>query len=192
MIILNLVGGKNIFIKINGIFMKKTIIFVMLFLFLANTAISATNNKVQQEQPVLMDEEDVDELKYRLRGDFATFLQELYKERERGQKQADKIAGNLVKVLENANEMIKEAENELKVIGYKENRNLLIASIFLWISITIFIVINLVFANNLKKELYFLRNGLLRSEIKDNMINLAKQLSILNNKIDLLNKKEEQ
>ena len=171
--------------------MKKAIIFVMLFLFLANTAISATNNEVQQEQPVLMDEEDVDELKYQLRGDFATFLQELYKERERGQKQADKIAGNLVKVLENANEMIKEAENELKVIGYKENRNLLIASIFLWISITIFIIINLVFANNLKKELYFLRNGLLRSEIKDNMVNLAEQLSILNNKIDLLNKKEE-
>lgn len=171
--------------------MKKAIIFVMLFLFLANTAISATNIEVQQEQPVLMDEEDVDELKYQLRGDFATFLQELYKERERGQKQADKIASNLVKVLENANEMIKEAENELKVIGYKENRNLLIASIFLWISITIFIIMNLVFANNLKKELYFLRNGLLRSEIKDSMINLAEQLSILNNKIDLLNKKEE-
>lgn len=171
--------------------MKKAIIFVMLFLFLANTAISATNIEVQQEQPVLMDEEDIDELKYQLRGDFATFLQELYKERERGQKQADKIASNLVKVLENANEMIKEAENELKVIGYKENRNLLIASIFLWISITIFIIMNLVFANNLKKELYFLRNGLLRSEIKDSMINLAEQLSILNNKIDLLNKKEE-
>ena len=171
--------------------MKKAIIFVMLFLFLANTAISATNIEVQQEQPVLMDEEDVDELKYQLRGDFATFLQELYKERERGQKQADRIAGNLVKVLENANEMIKEAENELKVIGYKENRNLLIASIFLWISITIFIIMNLVFANNLKKELYFLRNGLLRSEMKENMINLAEQLSILNNKIDLLNKKEE-
>ena len=171
--------------------MKKSIIFVMLFLFLANTAISATNIGVQQEQPVLMDEEDVDEIKYQLRGDFATFLQELYKERERGQKQADKIAGNLVKVLENANEMIKEAENELKVIGYKENRNLLIASIFLWISITIFIIINLVFANNLKKELYFLRNGLLRSEMKENMINLAEQLSVLNNKINLLNKKEE-
>ena len=87
--------------------------------------------------------------------------------------------------------MIKEAENELKVIGYKENRNLLIASIFLWISITIFIIMNLVFANNLKKELYFLRNGLLRSEIKENMINLAEQLSVLNNKINLLNKKEE-
>ncbi len=171
--------------------MKKAIIFVMLFLFLTNTAISATNIEVQQEQPVLMDEEGIDELKYQLRGDFATFLQELYKERERGQKQADRIAGNLVKVLENANEMIKEAENELKVIGYKENRNLLIASIFLWISITIFIIMNLVFANNLKKELYFLRNGLLRSEIKDSMINLAEQLSILNNKIDLLNKKEE-
>ena len=171
--------------------MKKAIIFVMLFLFLANTAISATNIGVQQEQPVLMDEEDVDEIKYQLRGDFATFLQELYKERERGQKQADRIAGNLVKVLENANEMIKEAENELKVIGYKENRNLLIAGIFLWISITIFIIINLVFANNLKKELYFLRNGLLRSEMKENMINLAEQLSVLNNKINLLNKKEE-
>ena len=171
--------------------MKKAIIFVMLFLFLANTAISATNIEVQQEQPVLMDEEDADELKYQLRGDFATFLQELYKERERGQKQADKIAGNLVKVLENANEMIKEAENELKVIGYKENRNLLIASIFLWISITIFIIMNLVFANNLKKELYFLRNGLLRSEMKESMINLAEQLSILNDKINLLNKKEE-
>jgi len=171
--------------------MKKSIIFVMLFLFLANTAISATNIEVQQEQPVLMDEEDVDELKYQLRGDFATFLQELYKERERGQKQADRIAANLVKVLENANEMIKEAENELKVIGYKENRNLLIASIFLWISITIFIIMNLVFANNLKKELYFLRNGLLRSEMKENMINLAEQLSVLNNKINLLNKKEE-
>ena len=171
--------------------MKKAIIFVMLFLFLANTAISATNIGVQQEQPVLMDGEDVDALKYQLRGDFATFLQELYKERERGQKQADRIAGNLVKVLENANEMIKEAENELKVIGYKENRNLLIAGIFLWISITIFIIINLVFANNLKKELYFLRNGLLRSEMKENMINLAEQLSVLNNKINLLNKKEE-
>lgn len=171
--------------------MKKSIIFVMLFLFLANTAISATNIEVQQEQPVLIDKEYADELKYQLRGDFATFLQELYKERERGQKQADIIAGNLVKLLENANEMIKEAENELKVIGYKENRNLLIASIFLWISITIFIIMNLVFANNLKKELYFLRNGLLRSEIKENMINLAEQLSVLNNKINLLNKKEE-
>ena len=171
--------------------MKKSIIFVMLFLFLVNTAISATNIEVQQEQPVLIDKEYADELKYQLRGDFATFLQELYKERERGQKQADIIAGNLVKLLENANEMIKEAENELKVIGYKENRNLLIASIFLWISITIFIIMNLVFANNLKKELYFLRNGLLRSEIKENMVNLAEQLSVLNNKINLLNKKEE-
>ena len=171
--------------------MKKSIIFVMLFLFLTNTAISATNIEVQQEQPVLIDKEYADELKYQLRGDFATFLQELYKERERGQKQADIIAGNLVKLLENANEMIKEAENELKVIGYKENRNLLIASIFLWISITIFIIMNLVFANNLKKELYFLRNGLLRSEIKENMVNLAEQLSVLNNKINLLNKKEE-
>ena len=54
--------------------MKKAIIFVMLFLFLTNTAISATNNEVQQKKPVLMDEEDVDELKYRLRGDFAAFL----------------------------------------------------------------------------------------------------------------------
>lgn len=171
--------------------MKKSIIFLMLFLFLTNTAISATNIEVQQEQPVLIDKEYADELKYQLRGDFATFLQELYKERERGQKQADIIAGNLVKLLENANEMIKEAENELKVIGYKENRNLLIASIFLWISITIFIIMNLVFANNLKKELYFLRNGLLRSEIKENMVNLAEQLSVLNNKINLLNKKEE-
>ena len=39
---------------------------------------------------------------------------------------------------------------------------------------------NLIFANNLKKELYFLRNGLLRSEIKDNMVNLSNQLNDLN------------
>ena len=54
--------------------MKKSIIFVMLFLFLANTAISATNIEVQQEQPVLIDKEYADELKYQLRGDFTRVI----------------------------------------------------------------------------------------------------------------------
>ena len=91
-------------------------------------------------------------------------------------------------ILQDTKSLIEESRKELKEISYSENRNLLIASIFLWISITIFIIMNLVFANNLKKELYFLRNGLLRSEIKENMVNLSNQLYDLNEKLKLTNK----
>ena len=128
------------------------------------------------------------DLERQIRGDFRLFLQELYTERERGKKEAAVITKNMTDILSETAKLIEESRSEIREMSYKESRNLLIASVFLWISITIFIIINLIFANNLKKELYFLRNGLLRSEIKENMIALLNQLSILNEKLDSINR----
>lgn len=130
----------------------------------------------------------LDNIENKLRGDFRLFLEELNLEKERSKKESEIIKADMKEILQNTKDLIEESRKELKEISYSENRNLLVASIFLWISITIFIIMNLVFANNLKKELYFLRNGLLRSEIKESMVNLSNQLYDLNEKLKLINK----
>lgn len=138
--------------------------------------------------PIIQNNSSLDNIEDKLRGDFRLFLDELNTEKERGKKESEAIKTEMQEILQDTKSLIEESRKELKEISYSENRNLLIASIFLWISITIFIIMNLVFANNLKKELYFLRNGLLRSEIKDTMVNLSNQLYDLNEKLKLLNK----
>lgn len=125
-----------------------------------------------------------------LRDDFKMFLEQLYNHRESARKEAETIIEDMKNVISETNDLIDSSRAEIKNMSYSETRNVLIASIFLWVSITIFIVMNLVFANNLKKELYFLRNGLLRSEIKDNMIALSEQLEKLNKKLDTINRED--
>lgn len=162
--------------------MRKVVIFLFLVLYTVLNAANATT--------VSQDNKDVklNNIEQKLRGDFRLFLEELNVEKERGKKESEVIKAEMKEILQDTKSLIQESRKELKEISYSENRNLLIASIFLWISITIFIIMNLVFANNLKKELYFLRNGLLRSEIKESMVNLSNQLYDLNEKLKLMNK----
>lgn len=162
--------------------MRKVVIFLFLVLYTVLNVANATT--------VSQDNKDVklNNIEQKLRGDFRLFLEELNVEKERGKKESEVIKAEMKEILQDTKSLIQESRKELKEISYSENRNLLIASIFLWISITIFIIMNLVFANNLKKELYFLRNGLLRSEIKESMVNLSNQLYDLNEKLKLMNK----
>lgn len=162
--------------------MRKVVIFLFLVLY---TVLNVANAIT-----VSQDNKDVklNNIEQKLRGDFRLFLEELNVEKERGKKESEIIKTEMKEILQDTKSLIQESRKELKEISYSENRNLLIASIFLWISITIFIIMNLVFANNLKKELYFLRNGLLRSEIKESMVNLSNQLYDLNEKLKLMNK----
>ena len=162
--------------------MKKIVILLFLVLYTVLNVANATT--------VSQDNKDVrlNNIEQKLRGDFRLFLEELNVEKERGKKESEVIKAEMKEILQDTKSLIQESRKELKEISYSENRNLLIASIFLWISITIFIIMNLVFANNLKKELYFLRNGLLRSEIKESMVNLSNQLYDLNEKLKLMNK----
>lgn len=162
--------------------MRKVVIFLFLVLYTVLNVANATT--------VSQDNKDVklNNIEQKLRGDFRLFLEELNVEKERGKKESEIIKTEMKEILQDTKSLIQESRKELKEISYSENRNLLIASIFLWISITIFIIMNLVFANNLKKELYFLRNGLLRSEIKESMVNLSNQLYDLNEKLKLMNK----
>ena len=162
--------------------MRKVVIFLFLVLYTVLNVANATT--------VSQDNKDVklNNIEQKLRGDFRLFLEELNVEKERGKKESEVIKTEMKEILQDTKSLIQESRKELKEISYSENRNLLIASIFLWISITIFIIMNLVFANNLKKELYFLRNGLLRSEIKESMVNLSNQLYDLNEKLKLINK----
>ena len=171
--------------------MKKSVIFMIFFALISKKVISAEILQEQpQEKPVEIQREILKntDLEQQIRGDFRLFLEELYNERERGKNESKLVMKNMQDVLDDTKTLIDKSRKEIRDMSYSESRNLLVASIFLWISITIFIVMNLVFANNLKKELYFLRNGLLRSEIKDNMINLSNQLSDLNEKLDLINR----
>ncbi len=171
--------------------MKKSVIFMIFFALISKKVISAEILQEQpQEKPVEIQREILKntDLEQQIRGDFRFFLEELYNERERGKNESKLVMKNMQDVLDDTKTLIDKSRKEIRDMSYSESRNLLVASIFLWISITIFIVMNLVFANNLKKELYFLRNGLLRSEIKDNMINLSNQLSDLNEKLDLINR----
>ena len=162
--------------------MRKVVIFLFLVLYTVLNVANATT--------VSQDNKDVklNNIEQKLRGDFRLFLEELNVEKKRGKKESEIIKTEMKEILQDTKSLIQESRKELKEISYSENRNLLIASIFLWISITIFIIMNLVFANNLKKELYFLRNGLLRSEIKESMVNLSNQLYDLNEKLKLMNK----
>lgn len=169
--------------------MKKSIIFIILFLFFTNDLAFAVNQEnVSLES--FKNEVGFEDLKKQIRGDFATFLQELYNERQRGKKESDKMTSDMNEVLKDSRGLIEDSRVELAKISYTQSKNLLIASVFLWISISIFIVMNLVFANNLKKEMYFLKNGLLRGEIKENMLLLVEQLDVLNAKLEKINKKE--
>ncbi len=160
--------------------MKKIYAFLFLVLCMFFSTLNAVENTQNKKQ--------FDNIEQSLRGDFRLFLEEINIERERGFKESEIITARMKGILQDTKSLIEESRKELKEISYSENRNLLIASIFLWISITVFIIMNLVFANNLKKELYFLRNGLLRSEIKENMVNLSNQLYDLNEKLKLTNK----
>lgn len=163
--------------------MKKLFIYSFLMFFGLNIVANATTI-----QPGNNDVKPLDNIEETLRGDFRIFLDELNAEKERGKKESEIIKNDMKEILQETKNLIEESRKELKEISYSENRNLLVASIFLWISITIFIIMNLIFANNLKKELYFLRNGLLRSEIKESMINLSNQLYDLNERLKLMNK----
>lgn len=160
--------------------MKTIYIFIFLIFYIFSNTLNASNN--------IKNNNKLDSIEQALRGDFRLFLGEMNTERERGIREFDVVISRMKGILQDTKSLIEESRKELKEISYSENRNLLIASIFLWISITIFIIMNLVFANNLKKELYFLRNGLLRSEIKESMINLSNQLYDLNEKLKLINK----
>lgn len=160
--------------------MKKIYAFLFLVLCMFSNTLNAVENTQNKKQ--------FNNIEQSLRGDFRLFLEEINIERERGFKESEIITARMKGILQDTKSLIEESRKELKEISYSENRNLLIASIFLWISITVFIIMNLVFANNLKKELYFLRNGLLRSEIKENMVNLSNQLYDLNEKLKLTNK----
>lgn len=163
--------------------MKKLFIYSFLMFFGLNIVANAT-----PIQPGNNNVKPLDNIEEKLRGDFRIFLDELNAEKERGKRESEVIKNDMKEILQETKNLIEESRKELKEISYSENRNLLVASIFLWISITIFIIMNLVFANNLKKELYFLRNGLLRSEIKESMINLSNQLYDLNERLKLMNK----
>lgn len=160
--------------------MKKLYTFLFLVLCMFFNTLNAVENTQNKKQ--------FNNIEQSLRGDFRLFLEEINIERERGFKESEIITARMKGILQDTKSLIEESRKELKEISYSENRNLLIASIFLWISITVFIIMNLVFANNLKKELYFLRNGLLRSEIKESMVNLSNQLYDLNEKLKLTNK----
>lgn len=176
--------------------MKKSIVFIIFFVMVSAKAFSAEPLKQMPQvkhteiQHNIQSQEIIklNDLEQKIRGDFRLFLEELYNERDRGKKEAETIMRTMMDILGDTKILIDESRKEIRDMSYSESRNLLIASIFLWISITIFIVMNLIFANNLKKELYFLRNGLLRSEIKDNMVNLSNQLSDLNEKLELINR----
>lgn len=160
--------------------MRKIFIYACLIISILSNSLNAS--------PIVQETKPLDNIEETLRGDFRLFLDELNAEKERGKKESEVIKNDMKEILQETKNLIEESRKELKEISYSENRNLLVASIFLWISITIFIIMNLVFANNLKKELYFLRNGLLRSEIKESMINLSNQLYDLNEKLKLMNK----
>jgi len=172
--------------------MRKFTIFIFLFLFIGGKEASAEvfgGGQVSQRDNEVQEQVNLTDLEQQMREDFRLFLQELYNERDRSRKEAESIIKGMMEVLGDMKTLISESREEVRDMNYSKGKNLLIASVFLWISITIFIIMNLIFANSLKKELYFLRNGLLRSEIKDNMINLSKQLSDLNEKLELINKK---
>lgn len=130
--------------------------------------------------------------KEKMKEEFKQFMDELDEDKDQYYKETMIITGEMHQVLDETKLLINESKKEIQQMSYIENRNILIASIFLWVSITIFIIMNLVFANNLKKEIYFLRNTLLRSEIKDNMIVLSNQINNLCDKLDELNNKKDE
>ena len=130
--------------------------------------------------------------KEKMKEEFKQFMDELDEDKDQYYKETMIIMGETHQVLDETKLLINESKKEIQQMSYIENRNILIASIFLWVSITIFIIMNLVFANNLKKEIYFLRNTLLRSEIKDNMIVLSNQINNLCDKLDELNNKKDE
>ena len=156
--------------------MKKIIVFLILFLSLNKIAFSAMNenNELLKNEILTEEKKGFDELKYQIRGDFAIFLQELYNERERGVKEADNTIKNINNVLSNAQEMIEESRTELRVSSYKQNRNLLIASLFLWISITIFIIMNLKMEINYMMKKHF-QQILNKSQMLWNLLNVMKR-----------------
>ena len=130
--------------------------------------------------------------KEKMKEEFKQFMDELDEDKDQYYKETMIIMGEMHQVLDETKLLINESKKEIQQMSYIENRNILIVSIFLLVSITIFIIMNLVFSNNLKKEIYFLRNTLLRSEIKDNMIVLSNQINNLCDKLDELNNKKDE
>ena len=130
--------------------------------------------------------------KEKMKEEFKQFMDELDEDKDQYYKETMIIMGEMHQVLDETKLLINESKKEIQQMSYIENRNILIASIFLWVSITIFIIMNLVFANNLKKEIYFLRNTFLKIEIKDNMIVLSNQINNLCDKLDELNNKKDE
>ena len=120
--------------------MKKIYVFLFLVLCMFFNTLNAVENTQNKKQ--------FNRIEQSLRGDFRLFLEEINIERERGFKEAEVITTRMKGILQDTKSLIEESRKELKEISYSENRNLLIASIFLWISITIFIIMNLVFAKN--------------------------------------------
>jgi len=166
--------------------MKKLFLFLFI-VCLSSIAFSQDVNVLSQGQNSIVSQSKINE------GDCdretEIFLNDLREDKEESKREFLNSMQSFNLIIDGVEKLTEDGRKEIKVIAYKENRNLLVTSIFLWISITIFIIMNLVFANNLKKELYFLRNGLLRSEIKDNMISLSEQLVAMNRKLDSLNNK---
>ena len=116
--------------------MRKVVIFLFLVLYTVLNVANATT--------VSQDNKDVklNNIEQKLRGDFRLFLEELNVEKERGKKESEVIKAEMKEILQDTKSLIQESRKELKEISYSENRNLLIASIFLWISITIFIIMS--------------------------------------------------
>lgn len=176
--------------------MKKIVSFLVLlftlFVFLNNGYANdnSVNSDKNQVNICYEDLEQFTELEKQIRSDFKIFLEDLHSEREKVKRESLLITRNMVDILEKTSTLINDSRKDIKDIVYNESRILLIASVFLWVSVTVFIVVNLVFASNLRKELFFLRNSLLRSEIKDNIIALSEKLVELDKKLELLQEKK--
>lgn len=170
--------------------MKKITILLLFTLFFTNLALSEEITNTEKKSSEIKKEMINSNYNENILKDFESILNDLRNDRQNSRQEFLKSINGINSILDGVEKLTEESRREVKLIGYSESRNLLIASIFLWISITIFITMNLVFANNLKKELYFLRNGLLRSEIKENMVDLSSQLKTLNEKLSTINKGE--
>lgn len=160
--------------------MKKNILFIFLFfLIFSNAMATSTNNTAKNnngQQTVAFDRKKAEELKI--------FLDDIYKERLRDKRESDLAIKQMHAILDDIRLLVQDSRKEITQFTYRENRNLLIGTIFLWCSITMFIIMNIVFANSLKKELYFLRNVLLKDEIKDSINNLTEQLKKMNERLN--------
>lgn len=159
--------------------MKRNILFIFLFFLIFSNAIAANNNgkSVVNNNDEIKNTEDLNML-----------LDNIYKERIIYKQENDIVIKELQLLIDDIRYLVQNSKKEITQFTYRENRNLLIGTIFLWCSISMFIIMNIIFANSLKKELYFLRNILLRDEIKDGISNLSEQLKKTNQRLDAINR----